>query len=198
MPKQEINSVWGTEDKTTFLTLPSGQTVYAKSLGMEEVLAAGLSSEMDILSQFVVKEHLKVPQDHRTKGQQDEPNVDVEAIMKDPALFGRLIMMIDKLMPEVIAQPPVHLHFEVLEDGKTTRMLTPEDRKRLNTEAGVQYIYTDKIPMTDKMFLWQWTTGQETSDPTTFRPGRSDTVESVGNVKSTPRKAVASSRSRRR
>jgi hypothetical protein len=190
----EINNVWGSEGSTTFLTLPSGQTVYAKMLGMEEVLAAGLSSEMDVLSQFVVKEHLL--QDHKKKG--ELPDVDVEAVMKDPELFGRLIMMVDKLMPEIIAQPPTHLHFEVLEDGKTTRKLSKEDRAEIDRKAGISYTYTDKIPMNDKWFLFQWTTGQGVGDPTTFREGPQSSMVSVGNVKKPPRKTQPPSRGRQR
>lgn len=195
---QQVNNVWGVDSQTEFITLPSGQTIYAKKMGMEAVLAAGLTSEMDILSQFVVKEHLK-PQDHKIKGQQDdEPTVDVDAVMKDPELFGRLIMLMDKLIPEIVAKPSVHLHFEVLQDGNTTRKLTAEQREEINNKAGLTYIYTDTISIVDKMFLFEWATGQSSSDPRTFRERHKDLMGDVGDVKATPRKAVKSARSRQR
>jgi hypothetical protein len=197
MPER-VNNVWGGEDKTTFLTLPSGQTVYARVLGMEQVLAAGLSSEMDILSQFVVKEHLKVPQDHKKKGEEPEHTLNAEQVMKDPELFGRMVMMVDKLIPEIVVEPSVHLHFEVLEDGRTTRMLSKVDREKINAKDGVEYIYTDRVSLQDKMYLFQWTTGGETNDPVTFRKGRQDTVVGLGDSKGSPRKAQQPARSKRR
>jgi hypothetical protein len=185
----EINNVWGQADRTEFLTLPSGQTCYARKLGVEEVLAAGLSAELDIMTSFVVGEHLVQGHNKSKEQLQKEQQMQVDKALKDPAMISKLIMFIDRLIPEIVTQPSVKCHYIVLADGKSTKMIPSEDR-----EEG--FIYTDKIDLDDKMFLFGWTTGTVT-DPITFREGSVDTVADLANGQRVQRTGSRNSRRRR-
>lgn len=182
-----VNNVWGQLSPTEEITLPSGQTVIAKKLGMHEVLAAGLSSELDILTPFVRSQHLQ-PQDHKAKGQAD---IDINEIMKDPKAISGLLLLVDRIVPEAVVQPEVRCHYVVLEDGKTTKRIPEGER-----ESGVTY--TDKLPFEDKMYIFQWTSGEGDLNPISFREESQRALADVADSQAVQSPSQRNPRRRRR
>lgn len=175
-PTQEpiINDVWGQSKltETSYLTLPSGQTVQAKPIGMEGVFASGIMGAADSLTAYVGKEYVRKVRG--AKGRPDAEEINVQSLMKDPSALGRIVKMVDTVTPLVCVQPEVIRHFADIEvDGKPdTRMIPPEER--VCRECGIMKkdhapqhlvhdkhawtsaIYTDMIGMEDKMFLFHF------------------------------------------
>lgn len=149
---QVVNNVWGMSSlgKYVFLTCPTGQTVYAKVIGIEGVLKTGLMGEADSLTAFVGKHFVK--QVREGKGAPPVEQIDAERLMKSPDMIAKIVKMVDGLMPHVITDPVVHCHYEVLNRGlpnEDTRMIPASER----VPGG---IYTDMIDLGDKMFLFNF------------------------------------------
>jgi hypothetical protein len=151
-----VNSVWASSDPynvLTTITCPSGQIVKGQRLGMTGILSAGLLGDTDSLTAYVGKNHLR-----RVRGgkEADNDQLDMVSLMKDPEALKRIVFLMDRAVPLIVADPVVLLHFEYLEkpaeDGSVTRMIPPEERR-----TGM--IYTDQVSFEDKMFLFQWCTG---------------------------------------
>jgi hypothetical protein len=151
-PDQQVNNVWGqsTLGTSVFLELPSTQTCRAKVVGMQGVLEAGVMGEADSLTAFVGREYVRKVRGG--KGIPDREEIDPVELMKNPKTLQKIIKMVDGLMPHVIVDPRVMCHYEVINLGKEdedTRMIPPGERK-----SGV--IYTDQIPLEDKMFIFNF------------------------------------------
>jgi hypothetical protein len=167
----QINDVWGQSKltETSLITLPSGQTVYAKPIGMEGIFASGIMGAADSLTAYVGKEYIRKVRG--AKGKADTEEMNVQALMKDPTALARIVKMVDTVTPLVCVTPEVIRHFAEIEvDGKPdTRKIT--DDERVCRECGVMRknhdperdrhnwtsaIYTDMIGMEDKMFLFNF------------------------------------------
>jgi hypothetical protein len=148
-----INNVWGqsTIGQRTFLTMPSGQTCWAKVIGLEGVLKAGVMGEADSLTAFVGREHIR--RVRGDKGKADREVIDPASLMKSPETLEKIVKMVDGLIPYVVIEPTVLCHYRVVNPGKPnedTVMIQPEERQ----PGG---IYTDMIRLEDKMFLFNFT-----------------------------------------
>jgi hypothetical protein len=149
---QTINNIWGSSalGKTVFLTCPSGQTVYAKVIGLEGVVKTGVMGEADSLTAFVGKHFVK--QVREGKGAPPTETIDADRLLKSPDMLQKIVKMVDALMPYVIADPVVKCHYAVLNAGtpqEDTIMISLSDRVP-------GYVYTDQIDLPDKMFLFNF------------------------------------------
>lgn len=169
-----INDVWGQSKltETSLITLPSTQTVRAKPIGMEGVFASGIMGAADSLTAYVGKEYIRKVRGG--KGRPDSEEMNVQAMMKDPAALGRIVKMVDTITPLVCVEPEVIRHFEDVEvDGKPDTRKIPDYERVCRTcgimkkdhapeelqhdkHTWVSAIYTDMIGMEDKMFLFNF------------------------------------------
>ncbi len=189
MPSADINNVWaqttpvGSVDN---ITLPSGQTVNAKRIALQDLILAGVVSESDSLTQFVQKHHL-------TSGNVKQDDA-MKAAMLDPQQFGNLVMLVDRIAPHIVVDPDVRLHFIDLEKpdakGAKTQSIPIEDRVE-----GV--IYTDQIPLQDKIFLMNWGLG-DVSQATGFRQESSNSVATMAHDPGVPHHGKRNSKNRKR
>lgn len=179
-PVETINSVWATAglDQSTFITLPSGQTCRARPIGMEGILASGLLGDADSLTGYVGKQHVR--RVRGAKGVPDADEVDAKSVMKDPAALKKIVFLVDRLVPQVVVSPVVHLHFEFVADGDT-RMIPPEERVK-------GQIYTDMIGLQDKMYLFNFAMAG-VIDLETFRKQSEDVVGTVDDGQGVPNNA---------
>lgn len=149
---QTINNVWGQSNlgQQVFLTLPSGQQVWARVVGLQGVLETGVMGEADSLTAFIGKSFIR--RVRGAKGKADAEEVDAAKLMQSPETLKKIVKMVDALTPHVVAEPTVKCHYEVLNPGtdkEDTRMIPKEER-----EPGM--IYTDQIGLEDKMFLFNF------------------------------------------
>lgn len=149
---QVVNNVWGTSNlgKRVFLTLPSGQTCWARVIGLQGVLETGVMGEADSLSAFVGREYIRKVRG--AKGRPDGEEVDAAKLMKSPETLQKIVKMVDGLTPHVVVEPSIKCHYEVLNPGtdkEDTRMIPPEERAE-------GQVYTDMIGLEDKMFLFNF------------------------------------------
>lgn len=176
MPSADINDVWAQQPDTGTIeniTLPSGQTVNARRVAVQDLVVAGVLQEADALTAFVQNNHLS------PRAKSDDA---IQAAMADPKAFGSLIMLVDRVVPHIVVEPRVRLHLVDLPkpdaDGHKTRMIPAEDR-----EPGV--IYSDKIPLQDKIHLLHWAVG-DVSQAVGFRQQSENPVAAVANVAVVP------------
>lgn len=168
------------------LTLPSGNEADAIRVGMEGLVRAGIVAEGDSLTAVVDQKHIR-----RVRGGKgaDRDEINAESLLNDPEAFGKVVMVVDRIMPHVLISPTVKLHFEdVPKPGpgqKSTRRLGEGERDP-------DQAYTDQIPMEDKMFLFNWAVGG-TADAERFRRESDDIVADVedgGDVPLSPQRAA--------
>jgi hypothetical protein len=185
---EAINNVWGSSvvtGATEFLTLPSGQTVYAKRIGLEALVQAGLLGEADSLVGFVDRKHINKPDSGITAE-------DLSAVMSNPGALQSLIMLCDRAMPLIVTEPSIMLHLLDMPNG-STQMIPPNKR-----EAGV--IYTDQVPLQDKIFLLNFGI-KGLADLERFREQSETAVAAMGNGPGVPhdtRRTVGNRQARRR
>src|ERR687898_211356 len=119
-PTQEpiINDVWGQSKltETQHITLPSGQMCHAKPIGLEGVFASGILGAADSLTGYVGKEYIRKVRG--AKGRPDTEEMNVQALMKDPAALGRIVKVVDTITPLVVVEPEVIRHFVDVEEPK--------------------------------------------------------------------------------
>lgn len=172
------NDVWATStptDSSEDLTLPSGQTCRAKRLGLEGVMTSGILGEADSLTAYVGRQHV----DRVRKGNgSTEEKLNASSVLKDPEALKAIVFLVDRAVPLIVETPPVQSHF--VPDGDTTRMLSAAER-----EDGV--IYTDRIPLEDKMFLFNFSIGGSRSLEQ-FRSATDSVVAGLDSVESLPSK----------
>jgi hypothetical protein len=180
MPSADINDVWAQQPETGTIeniTLPSGQTVNARKVALQDLIVAGVVAESDALSGFVQKNHLS-----SGRPQQVTQEDAMKVAMGDPKAFGSLMMLIDRVIPHVVVNPVVRLHLVDLDkpapDGSKTRIIPTEER-----EPGV--IYTDRVPFQDKIYLLSWAVG-DLNHAVPFREESKTTVATVANVADVP------------
>ena len=170
----QINNVWGQAvpaHQIHTMTLPSGQVVRAKRIGVETLVFAGLIGEGDQLVSAIQKNHFG--------GNADKIS---QSILGDPKQFGTLMELLDRAAPLIVVEPTVRLHMEDIEnpgkDGPKTRMIPPEEREP-------DAIYTDQIGLQDKVALLNFGIGG-LSDLTRFREQTGPSVAAVADVPGVP------------
>jgi hypothetical protein len=147
-----VNNVWGqsTLGHRVFITLPSGQTCWAKPIGLQGVMESGLLGEADSLTSFVGKQYVRKVRG--AKGIPDGEEIDPKLLMRDPEAIKKIVKMVDGVTPLVVVEPVVRCHYRVINPGtpdEDTQMIPDGER-----EAGV--IYTDRIGLEDKMHLFNF------------------------------------------
>jgi hypothetical protein len=175
------NKVWAStppRDSIEFLTLPSGQTCHARRIGLEAIMTAGLLGEADSLTAMVDRQHV---QRVKNKDGSVMETINARTVMKDPKALQSIVLLVDRAAPFIVAEPLVRCHVEELPDGKT-RNIPAEDRDK-------DSVYTDQIPLEDKMFLFEYAVGG-TRDVDRFREQSGAAVAGVADVEGIPHKAV--------
>lgn len=194
------NNVWSSatpEGAEEELTLPSGQTCRARRMSIEGVIQTGLLDEVDSLTATVDQYTRKVK---GGKGVPDGTVVVSDDLVKDVDALGKIMTMVDSLVPHIVVSPPVLAHWTEQTVGKTKvrKKIKPEDRQPTwnpKTKTGV--IYTDMIGLDDKMHLFDWALGGLEAF-SSFRDGSSGNVGDVADGEGARRKAKRRSRPRSR
>ncbi len=157
-----IKNTWGQNDPEgtiRVITTPSGSQCSAERVGMTGLVRAGVLTEGDTLTDLVDKKHVRRVRGGKTA---DHEQIDVMSLARDPEALGRVVMLVDRVMPFVVKDPVVRLHFveftERAPDGAMTRRLTDEERAT-EIEISGSCIWTDQIPLEDKMFIFNWAVG---------------------------------------
>lgn len=186
-----LANTWGQavpEGSIRRIKLPSGNECDAERCGLEGIVRAGVLSEGDTLTDVIDKKHVR-----RVRGGKapDRDEVNVQSLMDDPEALGKVVMTVDRAMPHIIKNPSVAMHFhdldEPVKNGAMTRRLPEDERK-----DGL--VYTDQIPLEDKMFLFNWAIGGGTPDAARFREQSTSAVAGVANGERVQRKAKSGRR----
>jgi len=181
-PTAKVNNVWGQQAKAaeaTFIhTLPSGQTVELKKVGIDKLLEGGLLSQFETLA-AVFAEDLIEPAKKKLSGHSSKKPTKAEAaadaarndqikmlkLFGDPDTMKALIGMADVVCPLAVVCPPVRLHYVVKymkgPEDKPIRVEIPiDDTDRVpvvfkNDEYESGFVYTDEIDFLDKLDIMQ-------------------------------------------
>lgn len=166
----EINNVWASrtaEGEPETMTLPSGQVVKARKIGLQKLIEAGVMSEADSLTQLIGTKHFN-----------EKPAEVMQMALANPKAFGSLVMMIDRALPIIVVEPDVRLHVKIRESGET--VLIPVEHR----ESGM--VYTDQIDLQDKIFLLNYAVG-DLQQLAPFRGQAGDDVATVADGSDVPR-----------
>lgn len=180
-----VNNVWAQSaamGQGHLVTLPSGQTVRIKRIGLEEILASGLLGEADSLITFVDK--MNVPGASTPDG-----GLNLSVVMKNTQAVQSLVMLVDRVAPLAVIEPVVKPHFVDLPDGGT-RMI-PMDKR----DKGA--VYTDQIGLQDKVFITQYAI-EGIADLERFHGQSSTAVAALANGGHVPHTAQRASRNKPR
>lgn len=180
-----VNNVWAStpaENAVEEITLPSGQVCHARRMGLETMIAAGLLGEADSLSAVVGDKH--ITRVREAKGNKVKEELSASSMMRDPKALQRIVLLVDRATPFIVAEPRVVSHVEILEEGKGDQL--PVTRLVENREPGV--IYTDQIGLEDKMFLFNFAVGG-TRDLERFRSESDAAVAGVEHGEGVPHTA---------
>lgn len=167
-----INKVWGSSNvgKRTFLTLPSGQTCWAVVLGLQGVLETGVLGEADSLTGFVGKEYVRKVRG--AKGKPDGEELDAAKLMGNTDALHKILKMVDGLIPHIVVDPHVKCHWVKSETNPNDIVMLTEQERRPDQ------VYTDMVPLEDKMFLFNFAM-TAVQDAETFRQ---ESARAMGDV----------------
>jgi hypothetical protein len=190
MPSSNVNNVWGQNTAaavTHEATLPSGQIVEYRRLGVEALIEAGMLEQLDSLSALIetgpVADGKAKLQGHKkpkkAQAEADEKAA-MRALVENPTLLPNMLTMVDKLLPRIVAVPEVRIHYVMVGDRQV--MLSAEDR-----EPGM--IYADQIDFMDKMELFTLGVGDLGAVVNTFRGISATDVGTVANESGVPHEA---------
>lgn len=181
-PAPVVNNVWGSQAPQTALawtTLPSGQTCQYRRIGLEELVAAGVMPEIDALTPLIesgpIANGQAKLQGHKKKAKAVQAEQEASfstRVMGDPTVLHAIITLADKVIPYIVIDPVVRLHY-VRENG-VQRMLGDDERDPL------PIVYTDMIDLIDKMKLVELGIG----DLTALAQFRGATETAVGGMES--------------
>lgn len=175
-----INDVWLQQHKTgpavELITLPSGQTCKAKRPGLEGLMLSGQLLQLDTLTSVVDRQHVR-----RVKGGHgaDHDEINAASLMKDPESLKRILRLADSLLPQVVVEPQVVLHWTTDAAGVETNL--PLEGRDPNL------VYTDYVSYEDKMFLLQYAVGGS-RDVDRFREESQAALGGVAPGEGIPRK----------
>lgn len=126
-------TAWGCGDAgPEALTMPSGQRVLVRRIGMSALMKRGLIPDLDYLGKLVGSE--VIPQEGNARS-----DVDVKSMDSDK--LAELIDVMDRVVVETVVEPKV--------------AMTPND----STKREANVVYTDLIDQEDKVFLFNFTLG---------------------------------------
>jgi hypothetical protein len=151
MTPSSTNNVWASTAPTSDqaveeLTCPSGQTCLAKRTGLEGLMYSGQLLKLDALTGMVDKKHVR--RVRGGNGVEDADELDARSLMGDPKAIKTIVRLADALLPQILVEPRVAVHYTINDDDEEVPIPT-EDR-----EPGV--VYTDQIDYIDKMYLMNY------------------------------------------
>lgn len=164
-------TAWG-QEPTHDLPVPSGQLCQVRMPGVQAMIAAGVFESIDTLTGLINEKHIKRVQGRTPKAgpgsQNGQPvQVDTDALMKDPKNLAKVFELVDKVTEHMVLQPKVKRPVKKIPQGEigsgefTEVLLKFEERED-------DVVYTDRIDMMDKMFIFQYAVGGDT-DVESFR-----------------------------
>lgn len=176
--KREIATAasWGSKKATgNFeLELPSGSIVLLKRVDLPTLLASGAFPD-ELMS--IVSDKIETATGKADTPKEVDPSV-VHDMIGDPAKLAKLFDAVDKVLPIVVAQPPVLNHKRPVldESGVPVSLAATEVIPEEQRVDG--FVYTDTVELEDKMFIFQFTVGG-TKEVAEFRSELSATVADV-------------------
>lgn len=147
----EVNNVWlqrASGPPVEEITLPSGQTCKVKRPGLEGLMFSGQLLQLDTLTSLVDRQHIR-----RVKGGPagDGEQIDAQSLMKDPDSLKRILKLADSLLPQIVVEPQVVIHW--------TTDIRGEDVNIPLESRDPNLVYSDYVTYEDKMFLLQYALG---------------------------------------
>lgn len=147
----EVNNVWlqrASGPPVEEITLPSGQTCKVKRPGLEGLMFSGQLLQLDTLTSLVDRQHIR-----KVKGGPagDGEQIDAQSLMKDPDSLKRILKLADSLLPQIVVEPQVVIHWTTDIHGEDVNL--PLESRDPNL------VYSDYVTYEDKMFLLQYALG---------------------------------------
>lgn len=142
---------WG--NQLIDLEVPSGELVQVRRPGMQGLIKAGVLHSMDALTGIVQSETIP-----KAEG---KPEVDAQALMKDPDKLALVLDQVDKILLYCVVQPKLVEPFRLDEDDKDG-FARDDAGNRIDLpleEREPDIIYTDYVDIDDKMFIMNFALG---------------------------------------
>lgn len=157
-------TTWG-QEPTHDLTVPSGQMCQVRLPGVQAMVSAGVFESVDTLTGLVNEKHIKRVQGKGPNAQKNgtPAEIDTDSLMKDPENLVKVFGIIDKVTEHMVLQPQVKRPVKEVKKGTKTVEEPLEFEERDD-----DVVYTDRIDVMDKMFIFQYAVGGST-DVETFR-----------------------------
>lgn len=150
-------TTWG-QELTQDLETPSGQLCQVRMPGVQQMVAAGVFESIDTLTSVISEKHIKRVQGRNQK--QGQPvEIDTSSLMKDPQNLVKVFEVVDKVVEHMVLKPEVRRPVKKVEGTEVP--LAFDDRED-------HVVYTDKIDLMDRMFIFQYAVGGST-DVESFR-----------------------------
>jgi len=179
---------WGSGEALKDFTTPSGQVCQIRMISIETLAAEGILDQLDVLTNSVALNVIGPAQGKRPMDHQKKRPTKAEAAAlaeaestktsADAGIFGgftvdQIIPLIDtvnRAVCEIVVQPQIQRPVRKDEDGEE-HMLGHDER-----ESGI--VYTDTIPLNDRMALFQTSFG----DIGSLASFRDESDKTVGDV----------------
>ena len=164
------------------LELPSGELCQVRRPGVQGLIKAGVLHSLDSLTSIVQTETIP-----KSEGKPIPKDQSIEAVVKDPEKFGKMMEQTDKIVCFVVTQPKVHSNLrpvrqlvddendlweDVVKDGEKVMEEIPLE------ERDPELVYVDYIDAMDKMYIMNFAVGGS-ADLQQFREA---TEASLGGV----------------
>jgi hypothetical protein len=149
------------------LEVPSGALCQVRRPGPMGLVNAGVLEQIDILGDFVQKNHVNRAAGHPVQSDKDSAEIGLE-LLKDSAKLRAVEALINKVTCYVVVQPQLHLPPDQL----------PEDHEDYQQPRKPERTYADSVEFEDRMFIFQYVLGG-TADIALFRQKFGESVGSM-------------------
>lgn len=179
MPTGNVPAAWGTTSSEE-LPLPSGDSIIVRRVQIEDLIATGLIGKLDSFLPEVDKHVQRAKRGSTPKKASRGKPVDSEVdagmalLKKDPSKLVAILRVCDLITAEVCLEPKVAVAWTWVDEAASTVEFLPAAKREPD------FIYTDNIPLGDKLAIFEWATGGLVA-LAQFREGVND---SVGGVES--------------
>ena len=133
---------WGKSQEE--LTCPSGQTCLVRPVDIRSLMAEGILTKLDVLTQLVETKHVSKKAkggQNSKKSQEMTDAVIMKKLMADPEKLKEALLTVDKVVIATVIAPK--LYPTVNDDGQEIEW----------TERIDGLVYIDTVALPDKMFL---------------------------------------------
>jgi hypothetical protein len=181
-------SQWNTSSNREELELPSGNVCLIKRPGIEKLFTAGVLP--DELSKIALKAIADAqapgkPRDHLPAGGVKEDDLDPELMTKfleGEGALEDLFSSFDKVTSYCVVEPKCQWHMRKVLDAHGDHLVDSKGRPQYEeipeSERDENVLYTDKVDMDDKAFIFNFVVGG-TRDIERFREESGDDVAVV-------------------